>query len=215
MTEAERRYIAALQEHAADTRTLFSNAQKAERERMVVRAFLRCTGIEFTEDEIRVGAEEPVDVTFRSARFQIMDIVGERKRGLVWKERQQLYGAAEGIADVMEPWTDSEPLSLDEVSRIIAEGLTKKAMHYGAQNCSTVDALVYIDLGGRHLWPLQPPMDATVAGELRRQSWRSVSMLFVPYGVVLATTPDAPDLLKAAEGLVQNKWSAPYGFFDP
>lgn len=182
---------------------------------MVVRAFLRCTGIEFTDDEISAVSDEPVDVAFRSARFQIMDIVGEHKRGLVWKERQQLlYEAAEGIADVMEPWTDSEPLSLEEVSRLIAEGLTKKAKHYGARNCAKVDALVYINLGGRHLWPLQPPMDASVSAELRRQAWRSVSMLFVPYGVVLATTPDAPDLLKAAEGLVQNKWSGPDGFFE-
>ena len=32
---------------------------------------------------------------------------------------------------------------------------------------------------------------------------------------ILATTPDAPDMLKAAEGLVQSNWQGPDGFFEP
>ena len=58
-------------------------------------------------------------------------------------------------------------------------------------------------------------MDATVVSELHRQGWRSVSMLFVPYGVVLSATPEAPDLLKAAEGLVQTSGQGQTVFFDP
>jgi hypothetical protein len=207
-------YLAELEAHAAETLALFSNGGRHERERKVVRAFLRSVGIKFTEDEIRTGADEPVDIAFRDARFQIMDIVGGRRRGRQWKDRQRRYAEAKGIAGVMEPWTNSEPMSLREAARMIADSLAKKAARYGARTCSQIDALVYVDLGGHHLWPLHPPMEAAVAEDLRRQSWRSVSMLFVPYGAVLAVRPEHPEFLRDKAGLVLREWPGPGGWFD-
>ncbi|MBY5667457.1 DUF1780 family protein [Rhizobium leguminosarum] len=51
------------------TLDLFSNRNKTAREKMVVRAFLRCLDVEFSEDQLVVGPEEPVDISFKSARF--------------------------------------------------------------------------------------------------------------------------------------------------
>ena len=81
MSEWEQEYLAGLRKHARDVRTFLSNANKPERERMIVRAFLRCLGVSFSDDEIQPSTEEPIDVRFRSARFQIMEIVGDKKRG--------------------------------------------------------------------------------------------------------------------------------------
>jgi very-short-patch-repair endonuclease len=82
MERDEAEYLRKLQEHVAETRRLFSNTMKPERERMVCRAFLRCVGIKFCDQEIIASDTEPVDVVFRSAKFQIRELLGsDRKRG--------------------------------------------------------------------------------------------------------------------------------------
>lgn len=214
MGRYDEEYLAELRRHAAETRTLLSNAQKPERERMVVRAFLRCVGEPFTDGEILADQPEPVDIAFRAARFQVMDIVGDWKRGGDWRERERRYENAKSVSDVTEPWTDSNPMSFDDVSRAIAEGLTEKASHYGIKNCSGLDVLVYVDLKGRHLWPLEPALSAEVARILEKQGWRSASMLFVPYGAVLLAQADAPSFLQDKAGLILNEWPHCDGWFD-
>lgn len=72
----EQEYLACLERNAEDTRRLFSNEGRIERERMVVRAFLRCIGESFVDGEIRVGQREPVDIVFREATFQIKMMLG-------------------------------------------------------------------------------------------------------------------------------------------
>ena len=71
MSLAEGEYLEALRRHSAETRRLFSNAQKAEREKMVCRAFLCCMGVGFSEEEIAVGASEPTDIAFSRGAFPI------------------------------------------------------------------------------------------------------------------------------------------------
>jgi hypothetical protein len=208
-------YLDQLERHAAETRTLFSNAGRHERERKVVRAYLRTSGIAFTEKEIQPGSDEPVDIAFRTARFQIMDIVGDRQRGRTWKERHQRYSEAKSITDVMEPWTSSEAMPFSEAARMIAGSLNRKARHYGRDNSSALDGLVYVDLGGRHLWPLDAPLDDQGAAMLREQGWRSVSMLFLPYAAVLSVRADAPEFLKERAGFILREWPGPGGWFDP
>jgi hypothetical protein len=207
-------YIAKLREHAAEARALLSNSQKPERERMVVRAFLRCLGIPFTDDEIVGSKDEPVDVLFRSAHIQVMDVVGDRKRGLDWLRRQRLYEAAKGIADVIGSYRPSKPMPFPEAARSVADGLVAKAAHYGAANCATLDALVYVDLRNRHVWPLQPGPEPQVLHELKRQGWRSASMLFVPYSAVLVAKPGAPEFLREKMALILNACPDPEGLFD-
>jgi hypothetical protein len=208
-------YLTALREHAAETRILLSNRQKPERERMIVRAFLRCIGTTFTENEILASTEEPVDVHFRAARFQIMEIVGDRKRGKDWAEREQHYREAKSVSDVMEVYSASIPYSLDEAARMVTDALATKARHYGRGTCAALDALVYIDLRNSHLWPPEPRDLSGISADLRQQGWRSVSMLSLPYGAVVAATASAPDLLASKLDLVLSEWPGPDGWFEP
>lgn len=46
------------------------------------------------------------------------------------------------------------------------------------------------------------------------QNWRSVSLLFPPYSIVLYVNPNAPDFLKAMGGIVLQNWKEPDGLFD-
>jgi hypothetical protein len=215
MAFSDNAFLAKLREYADRARRLFSNPQKPEREHMIVRAFLRCAGEAFEDREIIPSSEEPIDVRFRSADFQIMEIVGNKRRGLEWRQRQDRYRDAQRVADVLEPYTPSQPMSFDDAAQLVADGLSEKAARYGTATCASLDVLVYVDLHNRHLWPLEPADDARAAAVLQGQGWRSVSMLFVPYGVVLLAAPTAPAVISARAGRVLNEWPGLDGLFDP
>jgi hypothetical protein len=213
MPENERQIVEALRIHEAETRKLLSNAQKAERERMVVRAFLRYVGEPFQDAEIQASTEEPVDTFFRNARFQVRDVVGDRKRGKESAERAERYNKANELSDLLRSWEGSQAMSFSNIAAEVATALTDKALRYGPKGCAALDALVYVDLHGRHLYPPVFQVDAQVRDELARQGWRSVSAVFVPYGFVLAASSDAPEFLTRRVGRVLNKWPHPDGWF--
>jgi hypothetical protein len=215
MPQNDTAYLNALRAHAGETRSLLSNAQKPERERMVVRAFLRCLGIPFADEEIIAGNEEPVDVQFRTGRFQIREILGESKRGKEWAERELLYRAAKKISDVMTPNVESTTIPLAEAVKMVADALSKKSRHYGPRGCAVLDALVYIDLKNSHLDPTGRWDARNITAELDQQGWRSVSMLFVPFGLVLTGSAVAPSFLRSKIGLLLNVWPGPDGWFEP
>jgi hypothetical protein len=215
VSEREQAFIEGLRAHEEETRKLLSGAQKPERERMVVRAFLRCVGEPFDDSEVRVSNEEPVDTFFRDARFQVRDVVGNKKRGKDSAQRAERYGKANELSDLLEPWEQSKPMTFSHVSVEIVNALADKASRYGARGCATLDALVYVDLRGRHLYPPAHTFEAKVMDELDRQGWRSVSTVFVPYGFVLAARSDAPEFLRRRVGYVLKEWPHADGWFEP
>ena len=215
MAFSDNAFLAKLREYADRARRLFSNPQKPERERMIVRAFLRCVGEGFEDGEIIASSEEPIDVRFRAADFQIMEIVGNKRRGLEWRQRQARYRDAQRVSDILEPYRPSQPMSFDDAAQLVADRLSAKAARYGTATCASLDALVYVDLHNRHLWPLESAGLARAAAVLQTQGWRSVSMLFVPYGVVLLAAPTAAVVISARAGRVLNEWPGLDGLFDP
>jgi hypothetical protein len=216
MNEWEKVYLRKLCQHAQETRELLSNANKAQRERMVVRAFLRCVGVPFSDHEFRAAGKngEPVDVFFNAARFQIRDIVGNRLRGKEWADRQQHWKKAAQLSEVLEPNTPPEPMPFHKLATNIAQALAKKARKYGAQQCASLDALVYIDLTANYLTISKETLCPEATDELDRQGWRSVSFLFVPKSGILIAKASAPDFLKENVGRTLNEWPHPGGWFD-
>jgi hypothetical protein len=97
------------------------------------------------------------------------------------------------------------------MSRLVADTLAKKAAHYG--NCTGLDALVNVDLGDRYLWPLEGALKTKVAAQLNRHGWRSVSMLSVPYGLVLCAGAGAPHFLADKVGRPLHEWDKLDGWF--
>ena len=177
----------------------FSNPQKADRELKVVRAFLRSIGEPFSEGEVVVGLSEPIDVSFRSARFQVREIVGNRRRMDEFRKRLDRARKARSIPDLMEPWASSKQMSPDELAQLVASALVPKSRRYGPTSCSELDALVYVNPGGQHLWPVSPPTDEALSAMLD-QDWRSVSILFPPYGAVFFARPNGPEFLRTKAG---------------
>ena len=159
-------------------------------------------------------SEEPVDVAFRAARFQIRDLIGGRKRNKELAERKRRYREAKKISDVATPFAASTAIPFDRAAGMVTEALTEKSRRYGQRLCGMLDAVAYIDLGGSHLYPVEASGASDALAELRRQNWRSVSMLSLPYGVVLTANASAPDFLGDRLGSVRSDWLGPDGWFE-
>lgn len=214
MSATDKEYLEKFRNYATEVRTFLSNKMKPERERSVCRAFLRTLGIPFKESEVIAPANEPVDVLFREARFQIRDILeSDHRRGDVWKDKQRKYETATSIDEAIE--TDPPPMpfpvDLNTLIHEVTAALSVKANKYGI-TCQDLDMLIYLDLRKRFLAAESAQLRVE---PLKAQGWRSVSLLFPPYGVVLYAKPEAPDFLKAAEAKLNIKWSDIDTLFDP
>lgn len=215
MNTVRENYIESLIKAAESKRRLFSNKCKAERERMVTRAFLRGIGVGFSEEDLISNPEEPVDVSFKEARFQVMEILDERRRGQEIETEIARFRDAGSVSELIEPWHAPEAIPYPEVIQKIADRLNeKKAEKYGYATCSTVDVLVYFNLKNRYLFPDNSSGAEEGLLKLEQQGWRSVSAVLVPYGFVIAARDDCPELLSSKVGQISREWKIPFGLFD-
>lgn len=203
MCKTETEYLENLRKHASDTRVFLGNKAKPERERSVCRAFLRAIGVAFEEHELRAPTTEPADVAFRTARFQVREILEQnRRRGDDWKEKEKKYSEATSLDELLEPYSPPTSVNLEMLVPEIVTALSEKAQRYGA-GCKDIDALVYINLQDQFL---APDSDLPKIDQLKSQGWRSVSFVFPPYGVILFATSSAPSFLTAAGPGQYMKW---------
>jgi hypothetical protein len=214
MCKTDTEYLEGLRKHAIEARTfLVGHKTKEERERSVCRAFLRTIGITFEEFELKAPAPsgEPADVDFRVARFQVRDLLDGRKRGDEWKGREKKYSKANSLDELLEPYSPPTSIELQELVPKIAQALSEKAQRYGT-GCDDIDALVYVDIEDQYLAEHSVMPDLNV---LRSQGWRSVSLIFSPYGVILFAKSTAPDFLRALEPGQYMKYEDICSLFEP
>ncbi len=206
-------HLIRLRKHAADTLRYLSNPLKPERERAVCRAFLRCVGVRFTDDEMKAPCQEPADVCFRDARFQIRELIEPgRRRGDEWKQRQVRWNKACSVAETTERVILPILMRRSELVDAVTGALESKSKKYGPSGCSTTDALVYANLTDTRF--LMRRSTAQDLNRLSAQGWRSVSVLFPPYGIVLFARDSAPEFLHRLVGKVRKAWRKPDGLFD-
>jgi Putative endonuclease, protein of unknown function (DUF1780) len=208
----ERDYLRQLADEAHDTVDMLSFHRKAERERRACAAFLRCLGVYFSPHELVSPESDPPDVVFRDARYEVMIVLDKgRKIHADWKEKAARRDSAQALDELVESYHPSVPVSVEETVRLVVAELGPKASHYGPKTCSQLDALVYVDYQGRHLYPLS---EASVSGELQSQGWRSVCVLFPPYSHVLFASQQAPEFLRRLEGSIKQECNNPDVWFD-
>ena len=86
----------------------FSNKEKLNREKWVVRRLLRSLQIDFMHEEI-TGVEEPADVLFQDARFQIKEVLGKnRRRTDEYKAKLEKTRKAKNSRDLLEHYTPKD-----------------------------------------------------------------------------------------------------------
>jgi hypothetical protein len=208
MSDDDDSLLAGVRAYYGDTRTLQSGRKQQERECAVCRAFLRAIGKEFENGDVRPELEQanPGDVRFRDARFQVRDDHGGRRIQDEWKRREPEALKARRFEDLGErnPDWSKTPMSGSELADAVADWLTEKSIKYD-KGCADLDALVYADITDSHV--LAPSFTPPDGSRLDQQGWRSVSVLFPPYGIVLLARDTAPAFLRARAGQALSAWS--------
>jgi len=188
-TEVEDR-AAGRQDHA-QPRLLLAHRLKPARDRAIVRTFLQTLRVTFAEAEIVTPAEAPIDVQFRQAQFHLRELRGRDisehdipvHQSCVLPNAGHRGGQAAGTALAV---------LVSHLTAVLAEHAT----WYGAR-CVGLDALVSVErCSGMLVQPAQPPE----VRALTVQGWRSVSVVYPPYGMVLYAADSAPAFLRLVRG---------------
>ena len=179
----------------------FSEDPRTDREKAPVREFLRYLGVGFTEEELVVPLkDDDVDVRFREARFQNVErIVAARRQHEEVRQFAERVRTAREVAARGVPRGDSVPMRVRELLREVHKALGNESRK--TVNRAALDALVYVNLRGRHLYPAPDVFeeDARAVADL---GWRSVSVLWPPYAVVISAKSAAPKFLRVKTGQI-------------
>lgn len=178
--------IRALKESLA----FFSNTEKLNREKWVVRRLLRALRVDFREEEM-TGADEPVDVSFRDARFQVKEILGKgRRRTDEFKTALEKAKSAKDYSELLEHYTPID-ISFSEIVRCCYDyaGTLLSQSKYGPRECKNIDLLCYFNWLDHHV---VPPIE--VSSE--EVGFRSLSIVSNRHCAVTYASTDAPRVLR-------------------
>ena len=182
--------IQALKESLA----FFSNAEKPEREKWVVRRLLQALRVNFKEEEM-TEASEPVDVAFRDVGFQVKELLDEgRRRTDEFKKKLETTKSAKDYSELLEHYTPID-VSFSEISQrcyLYAETLLSKPK-YGPRECKNIDLLCYFNWLDHHV---VPPVEVPN----KEIGFRSLSIVSSRYCAVAYASPNAPALLRGNVG---------------
>ena len=210
--ESEREYIDDLIRHTKESIRFFSNEMKSHRERRVCAALLRCLGVNFSPDQIQANSNDPPDVFFKSACFEVMELYDKRRKRLdEYRDRLKELEKAKSISETLVPFHRTKPISYQELCDEIIRALDIKSQKYGKSLCSILDALVYVGLPNRFL---DIRSEVPEYDELINQGWRSASFVIPPFGHVAFCKESGPQFLASLSGQTKQEWKDPDGFFD-
>jgi len=189
-----------LRRDANEAEWLFSNAGQELQERTAVAGLLRVLGVVYQPEEIVKKGPEPVDVWFREARFQVTEILDKgRPRNLEVKQRAKRIRSAARLQDLITPGVVlNKPIAPLELFELALERSCAKATRY-AGACKNIDLLIYVNLRGRHLYPVDPLPDLQPLAAI---GWRSVSVIMERFALILWAEPSSPGFLYLRNGEV-------------
>jgi hypothetical protein len=126
--QSDKEYLRRLAHEANDTVSLLSDSRKPEKERRVCAAFLRCVGVSFAaNDLVSVSkAEEPPDVQFRDAAFEVKVEYGNEKVHEKWKSRARRRREAKTMNDVLESPQKAEAWSAAQMLECVIDVLKQQ-----------------------------------------------------------------------------------------
>jgi len=180
----------------------FSPERKMERENWVVDAFLKNLGVEFSPSELVSEPDEPPDVRFRDAQFELKELMDPgRRRHQEYRDALAKAQSATDPSELLEPFTprDATP---SEIYAAVFEAASALLRKYPPATCANLDLLFYInyeDVMGLTEVPF-PDVAA-----LRAQPWRSVSFIIGHRACVLVAQPHAPSFVRAAQGKIVHR----------
>jgi len=183
----------------------FSNNCKSDREVWVVRHFLSQLCIEFSNEDIHASPDEPVDVVYFDAKFQVKEIYDKgRKRGDEYKESLRKAETATSDSDLLEHYSFKK-INCDDVASNVAKWASVWQQKYGPSECMSTDLLFYFNLQNIHV--VGNVLTDVDAYSSKMAAWRSVSVFLGDCAFVLHVSEKAPGFLKTAKGKVHRNLS--------
>lgn len=189
-------FIAATIAAREESVSFFSAARKPERERWVVEEFLRNLGIEPPVGSIASPSDEPPDVVFREARFEIKEIMDAgRRRHSEYKESLRRAKEAKCVDELFEMYTPKD-ITYIELCELVKDTLPK-IRQYAPATQRELDLLFYINLDEVHGYA---SAGITASPLLQECGWRSISFVSGPLAVVLFAGEHAPSFILENQG---------------
>lgn len=179
----------------------FSQDNKSEREKWVCAKFLSKLSIEFDDSEIYAVIDQPPDVRFRDAHFEIKEILDPaRRRHAEYKMALQKALAATDPQELLNEFTPEDITPLQVAARVSAE-LRDLETHYARAVRANLDLLFYVNLEHHFLKPGSMPEVNTFDAF----GWRSVSAVIEWGGLVFCANKDAPEFLRSKAGTLTQR----------
>lgn len=200
MTDDE--YLEVQRKARAESVEYFQSANKPERERWVVQSFLTNLGVSFADDELMPG-QDPPDVRFRDANFEIKEILDEGRR----RHQEYKQGFEEAIRttsprDLVRTVQYNE-IAISTVYDLILQSANALATEkYPSAVGGNLDLLFYVNLLHTFEFVELPFPDAT---ELSSHGWRSVSFVKGHRSSVFMATSAAPIYIRDCVGRIVHR----------
>lgn len=195
--DADQEFLDSIRRGLRESVAFWSPDKKLERETYVVRTLLQHLGVQHDPAEIRSEAAEPPDMHFRSARFEIKEILDhDRRRHDEYRQKLERALSARCPRETMEQYTPQD-LTFSEIGDRVVQLLQETSKRYAPKVIEQLDLLVYVNLLKRIVVLDSPVPDSTTFAKF---GWRSVSMVNGSVACVLHARPDAPDFLHVNVG---------------
>lgn len=189
-------YLRLLTHQAEQANAFLSNARKWERERWVCQRLLQALNVSHRIEEFGSAGQEPPDVLFRDANFEVFFVLDEGRRlNEEWRAELERRRSAFSLSQLVRRESRPRRIPATELQGRLAPTLRKKAHNYVERDLDLgdLDLLAFVNL--KRAVPdfnshFPPPT------EYLRQGWRSLSMVGPTFARVLFAHPGAPDFLR-------------------
>jgi hypothetical protein len=194
--EEKKKFLENWRESLKATRDYFSRSNETQLERDAVIDFLANFGISFDEKEVVSVKDDPPDVLFRNATFEVKEKLDQdRRRGDEYRQLLEKAEASDEPNDAVVLFTPKE-LTPMEVGQIVLNKLDELELKYEPKFKKTLDLLIYVNLLEHFHKPGEMPSHTLFSA----YGWRSVCAVSSTYSYVFFASNDAPDFIKALVG---------------
>ena len=189
-------YLRLLTIAAEQANAFLSNARKWERERWVCQRLLQGLNIPYHNEDFIQASQEPPDVLFGDARFEVFFVLDEGRRlNDEWREELQRRRSAYSLSQLVRREARPKRIPATKLLQRLGPTLHKKAKNYQERDIDLgqLDIIAFSSLK-REVLDLNSHFPPPT--EYLRQGWRSLSLVGPTFARVLFAQPDAPDFLR-------------------
>lgn len=190
MTDDE--YLEAVREYRKETVELYKPSNRHVGEIWIANEFLKNLGIPFDEYELEPVKDDPPDVIFRTAQFEMKEILDSgRKPDKEHKEALKKAMEAETPQDLIKHYSLRD-IEYTEIYKLVEKDVIKYSSKYSADVKKSMDILFYVNLWDTRAYIAGP---LPLGSELEKHGFRSISFVSGPLSGVLMANDDAPEFI--------------------